>query len=69
MSAREIIAELPRLSEADLRAVADRIAELTSPSSQEDAPLRAKRVGGRLVLSGAKAIRQAEVEMILEEFP
>ena len=69
MSTRDILAELPRLTGAELRAIAERIAELTPHGPQGSAPLRAERVAGRLVLSGAKVIRQTEVETILEEFP
>ena len=66
MSTREIIAELPRLTVAELRAVEQRIAELTSEASRG---LRAERIAGHLILAGPRVIRQAEVEAILDEFP
>ncbi len=70
MSAREIIAELPRLTVAELRAVEQRIVELTSRQVTDASPgLRAERVAGRLILAGPRVVRQAEVEAILDEFP
>jgi hypothetical protein len=76
MSAREIIAELPRLTVAELHAVEQRIVELTSlrttGASHPSAPdngLHTERIGGRLVFVGSRIIRQTEVESILDEFP
>ena len=70
MSAREIIAELPRLTVAELHAVEQRIVELTTrQTSDAGSGLRAERVAGRLVLAGPRLVRQAEVEAILDEFP
>ena len=70
MSTREIIAELPRLTLAELHAVEQRIAELTSRQTTSAAGgLHAERVAGRLVLAGPRVVRQAEVEAILDEFP
>jgi len=76
MSAREIIAELPRLTVAELHTVERRIVELTSlrttgasPLSDANKGLRAERIEGRLVLVGPRAVRQAEVEFILDDFP
>jgi hypothetical protein len=75
MSAREIIAQLPGLTVAELRAVEQRIVELTSlrtsGSRASDAAegLRAERIAGRLVLAGPRVVRQAEVESILDDFP
>ena len=70
MSTREIIAELPRLTLAELHTVEQRIAELTSHQRTGAAVgLRAERIAGRLVLAGPQVIRQAEVEAILDEFP
>ena len=70
MSTREIIAELPRLTLAELHAVEQRIAELTSrQQASAAAGLRAERIAGRLVLTGPQIVRQAEVEAILDEFP
>jgi hypothetical protein len=66
MSTREIIAELPRLTLAELYAVEQRIAELTAQAGQG---LHAERVAGRLILAGPRVVRQAEVEAILDEFP
>ena len=70
MSTREIIAELPRLTVAELRAVEQRIVELTSRETTDAAKgLRAARIAGRLILAGPRVVRQAEVEAILDEFP
>ena len=70
MSTREIIAELPRLTLAELHAVEQRIAELTSrQQTSAAAGLRVERIAGRLVLTGPQIVRQAEVEAILDEFP
>ena len=70
MSTREIIAELPRLTAAELRAVEQRIAELTTSRTTGDGlALRAERRAGRLILAGPRVVRQAEVEAILDEFP
>ena len=70
MSTREIIAELPRLTLAELHAVEQRIVELTSrQQTSAAARLRAERIAGRLVLTGPQVVRQAEVEAILDEFP
>ena len=70
MSTREIIAELPRLTLAELHAVEKRITELTSRQTTGAATgLHAERVAGRLVLAGPRVVRQAEVEAILDEFP
>ena len=70
MSTREIIAELPRLTVAELHAVEQRIVELTTrQTSDAGSGLRAERVAGRLVLAGPRLVRQAEVEAILDEFP
>lgn len=73
MSAREILAELSRLTPAELRAVERRILELTSsaptiPSGAGEG-MRAERLGGRLRLVSPRVIRQAEVDAILDEFP
>ena len=70
MSTREIIAELPRLMFAEIHAVGQRIAELTSRQTTDaDRGLRAERIAGRLILAGPRVVRQAEVEAILDEFP
>ena len=70
MSTREIIAELPRLTVAELHAVGQRIAELTTRQTTEAATgLRAERIAGHLILAGPRVVRQAEVEAILDEFP
>ncbi len=70
MSTREIIAELPRLTLAELHAVEQRIAELTGRRTVETtAGLHAERVAGHLILAGPRIVRQAEVETILDEFP
>ncbi len=70
MSTREIIAELPRLTVAELQAVGQRIAELTSRQATDaGSGLRAERIAGRLILAGPRVVRQAEVEAILDEFP
>ena len=70
MSTREIIAELPRLTLAELHAVEQRIAELTSrQQTSAVAGLYAECIPGRLVLAGPQIVRQAEVEAILDEFP
>lgn len=75
MSAREIIEELSHLTPLELRAIERRIAELaarkaTAPGGLLDgSALRAERLDGRLLLSGTRTIRQAEVEAILAEFP
>ena len=70
MSTREIIAELPRLTSADLHAVGQRIVELTSRQTTDAGNrLRAERIAGRLILAGSRVVRQAEVEAILDEFP
>jgi hypothetical protein len=70
MSTREILAELPRLSVAELRAVEQRIVELTSGQSTDTTTgLRAERIARHLVLAGPRVVRQAEVEAILDEFP
>ena len=68
MSTREIIAELPRLTLAELHAVEQRIAELSSRPTTGDG-LRAERIAGRLILAGPRVVRQSEVEAILDEFP
>lgn len=74
MSAREIIAELPRLTVAELYAVEQRIVELTSLRttgasrlSAADNGLHTERIAGRLIFVGSRVIRQAEVESILDE--
>jgi hypothetical protein len=76
MSTREIIAELPHLTLAELRVVEQRIVELTSRAatgadSLPDANrgLRVERNAERLILAGPRVVRQAEVEAILDEFP
>ena len=75
MSAREIIAQLPGLTVAELQAVEQRIVELTSlrtvgsRSSDAGMGLRAERIAGRLLLAGPRVVRQAEVESILDDFP
>ena len=68
MSTREIIAELPRLTLAELHAVEQRIAELIARRGTNGATgLHAERMAGRLVLTGSNVIRQAEVEHLLLE--
>ena len=70
MSTREIIAELPRLTVAELHAVEQRIAELTSRQTTDAGRgLRAERIAGHFILAGPRVVRQAEVEAILDEFP
>ena len=70
MSTRQIIAELPRLTVAELQAVGQRIAELTSRQTTDAGTgLHAERIAGRLILAGPRVVRQAEVETILDEFP
>ena len=70
MSTREIIAELPRLTVAELHAVGQRIVELTSRQTTDAGRgLHAERIAGHLILAGPRVIRQAEVEAILDEFP
>ena len=70
MSTRQIIAELPRLTAAELHAVGQRIAELTSRQTTDAGTgLRAERIAGRLILAGPRVVRQGEVEAILDEFP
>ena len=70
MSTREIIAELPRLTVAELLAVEQRIVELTSGQMTDAGKgLRAARIEGRLILAGPRVVRQAEVEAIMDEFP
>jgi hypothetical protein len=70
MSTRDIIAELPRLPVADLQEIEQRIRELTSSQSGgAEAGLHAERIAGRLILTGPRIIRQAEVAAILDEFP
>ena len=70
MSTRQIIAELPRLTVAELHAVGQRIAELTSRQTADGSTgLRAERVAGRLILAGPRVVHQAEVAAILDEFP
>ena len=76
MSTREIIAELPHLTIAELQAVEQRIIELTSRQAfgpghvpEVGTGLRAERFDGRLILAGSRTIRQAEVTAILDEFP
>jgi hypothetical protein len=70
MSTRKIIAELPRLTPAELHAVGQRIAELTSRQTNDTAEgLHAERIAGRLILAGPRVVRQVEVEAILDEFP
>jgi hypothetical protein len=70
MSTREIIAELPRLTVAELRAVEQRIVELTArQTSGAGSGLHTERIAGHLILAGPRVVRQAEVEAILDEFP
>jgi len=75
MSAREIIKELAHLTPSELQAIGQRIAELaarkptTAGGFLDGRVLRAERLAGRLLLSGPRTIRQAEVEAILAEFP
>ena len=70
MSTREIIAELPRLTAAELHTVERRIADLTCRQTTDAGTgLHAERVAGRLILAGPRVVRQAEVEAILDEFP
>lgn len=70
MSTREIMAELPRLTIAELHAVGQRVAELASRKTTDSAlGLRAERVAGRLIPTGSRVVRQSEVAAILDEFP
>jgi hypothetical protein len=75
MSVREIIEELPHLSPNDLAAIEQRIVQLAARDLTaaggllDGRALRAERLAGRLLLSGPRTIRQAEVEAILAEFP
>jgi hypothetical protein len=74
MSTREIIAELPHLTDAELMAIEQRILELRSHSTgiKEDCDsggLHLERFEGRLVLVGSHAVRQADVDAILADFP
>ena len=70
MSTREIIAELPRLTVAELHAVEQRIVELTSRQTTDaGGALQAERIAGRLVLAGSRVVRQADDEAVLDEFP
>ena len=74
MSVREIIAELPRLTVAELHAIEQRIGELASHQTERgahssSASLHTERIAGSLVLTGPRITRQAEVEAILDEFP
>jgi hypothetical protein len=74
MSVREIIEELPHLSPNDLAAIEQRIVELAAKTTTaggllDGSALHAERLDGRLLLSGTRTIRQAEVEAILAEFP
>jgi poly(3-hydroxybutyrate) depolymerase len=74
MSTREIIAELPHLTAAELLTIEQRISELRSRSGDgneycDDRGLHLERVGGRLVLVGPHIIQQADVEAILADFP
>ena len=41
----------------------------TSDRATNDRSLRAERIEGRLVLTGTEIVRQAEVDVILNEFP
>ena len=68
MSTREIIAELPWLTLAELHTIAKRIAELTASRAADGTTgLHAERIAGRLVLTGPSIVRQAEVERLLLE--
>jgi hypothetical protein len=71
MSTSDIIAELPRLTTAELHAIEQCIVELTSRPIPTAVcrNLRAERQAGRLILAGTQVVRQAKVEAILEEFP
>ncbi len=70
MSTREIIAELPRLTLAELHAIENRIAELPSRHvASTGNALHAERIAGHLVLASPRVVRQAEIEAILDEFP
>lgn len=75
MSAREIIEELSHLTPGELQAIEQRIVELaarkttTAGGLLDGSALHAERLAGRLLLSGTRTIRQAEVQAILAEFP
>ena len=70
MSTREIIAELPHLTLAELHAVEQRIVELTSRQTNGvGRGLHVESIAGRLILAGPQIVHQAEVEAILDEFP
>lgn len=70
MSTREIIAELPRLTLAELHEIERRIAELTSRRRESaTAELHPERIAGHLVLAGSQIVRQAEVDAILDSRP
>jgi hypothetical protein len=75
MSAREIIEELSRLTAAELHAIERYVSELISREATEEGRfsngrvLRPERIAGRLVLNGPRIVRQAEVDVILNDFP
>lgn len=75
MNASEIIEQLPRLTATELQAVEQRISELISRkknianAASDGRVLRPERVAGRLVLTGSRIVRQAEVDAVLDEFP
>jgi hypothetical protein len=75
MSVREIIEQLDGLTAAELNAIKQQISELASRRTTGVASppggrvLHAERTDGRLVLTGAEVVRQAEVNAILDEFP
>jgi hypothetical protein len=75
VNASEIIEQLPRLTATELQAVEQRISELISRkknianAASDGRVLRPERVAGRLVLTGSRIVRQAEVDAVLDEFP
>jgi hypothetical protein len=70
MSAREIIAELERLSPEELREIQRHLeSRVASPTEASQAAFRPVEIDGRILLAGPRVIRQSEVEAILADFP
>ena len=72
MSFAEVLAEIPRLTPEQRQEVLRRVADAEAKSGAAAGPpdeLRAKWIGGRLLLTGQRMVTQAEVDAILADFP
>jgi hypothetical protein len=68
MSFAEVLSEIPRLTSGQRREVLRRVMD-AEVAEYSDGSFSARQIDGRLVLVAPRTIRQAEVEVILEELP